>query len=489
MGSYIAICIVAAPFYILAVAGYWLLFKKAGRRGWEALIPYYADYIMLKLSGRPGWWVIWLFIPLGNLIVSVGIFIGFIKCFGKFTFRERAAGILLPFIYLPKWGADKNVQYLGPATTAEFKARYPESAHVSEPREWAGGILLSVLTAIFIRTFFIEAFVIPTPSMERTLLVGDHIFVSKLSYGARLPITPIAFPFANHTLPSFYVKAYWDGLQLPYFRLPGFSHVKRGNVVVFNYPQDTINNRPVDKREFYIKRCEGIAGDTFSVIDGQVYVNGKQSANPQEQEMEYQYTLRGAAINPQVLKDLNVVTYDGHEFAAMTKVSAEKLKGNPNIKSLTPVLSPKGKSDPLSGPVFPSYFPMHAYLSSKLPDYKWSVDNYGPIIIPKKGWTVKLDSMTFPLYERAIEVYENNKVQVSGKDILINGQKTDTYTFKMDYYWMMGDNRHDSEDSRYWGFLPEDHILGKAVFTWTSLDADAPLIRKIRWGRMFKAIN
>ena len=357
----------------------------------------------------------------------------------------------------------------------------------SAAREWTDAIVFAVIAATLIRTLFIEAYVIPTPSMERSLLVGDFLFVSKVNYGARTPMTPIAFPFAHHTMPLINTKAYWDGWELPYYRLPGLSTVKRGDVVVFNYPQDTINNRPVDKRENYIKRCQGIAGDTLSVVDGQVFVNGKAMETPPGAQMEYTYKTTGVDLNPDILNDLQITLYDGHLYPAMTQASANTLKGYSNVNSFAPVISPKGVSDP-NNPVFPHMFPMHVLLG-KIPDYKWSVDNFGPIIIPKKGWTVKLDSMTFPLYERAIEVYENNKVQVVGNDIIINGQKTNTYTFKMNYYWMMGDNRHDSEDSRFWGFVPEDHIVGKALFVWMSWDENASFFSKIRWSRLFRGIH
>ena len=488
IGTDIGILILASPILILSYAGYWRLFQKAGRHGWEALIPFYADYVMLKISGRPAWWIIWFFIPLASVIVGAGIIIDFIKSFGKFTFWDRAAAILLGFIYLPKWGFEKKTRYLGPSASAEFKETNPKSTITSTPVEWTQALLLAVITAMFIRAFFIETYVIPTPSMERTLLVGDHIFVSKVNYGPRIPMTPISFPFTHNTLPNFYIRSYWDGLELPYYRLPGFSEVKRGDVVVFNYPQDTINNRPVDKREYYIKRCTGIPGDTVSLIDAQVYINGKVQPNLPGEQLEYSYKTTGDDINPELLNRLHITTYEGHQYPAMTKASAAILKGYPNVKSLTPIISPKGKSDP-SNTVFPLYHPIHVMLTPKIPDYKWSVDNFGPIIVPKKGWTVKLDSMTFPLYERAIEVYENNKLQVIGKDILINGKKTDSYTFKMDYYWMMGDNRHDSEDSRFWGFVPEDHIGGKALFIWMSWDTDAPLFSKIRWDRLFNIIR
>jgi len=368
------------------------------------------------------------------------------------------------------------------------KKNNPNKKKKSATREWVDAIVFAVIAATLIRTFFIEAYVIPTPSMERSLLVGDFLFVSKVNYGARTPMTPIAFPFAHHTMPLIGTKAYWDGLELPYYRLPGFSDVKKNDVVVFNYPQDTINNRPVDKRENYIKRCQGTPGDTLSVVDGQVYVNGKAMPNPPGEEMEYSYKTTGEDVNPQILDELNITTYEGHQYPAMTKESANVLKEYSNVKSFTEVISQKGKSDP-SNAVFPHYYPMHVMLTPQIPDYKWSLDNFGPIIIPKKGWTVKLDSMTFPLYERAIEVYENNKVQVVGKDILINGKKSDSYTFKMDYYWMMGDNRHDSEDSRFWGFVPIDHIVGKALFIWMSWDDNASFFGKIRWSRLFRGIH
>ncbi|ASU36440.1 signal peptidase I [Mucilaginibacter xinganensis] len=365
----------------------------------------------------------------------------------------------------------------------------------SAVREWTDAIVFAVIAATLIRTFFIEAYVIPTPSMERSLLVGDFLFVSKVNYGARTPITPIAFPFAHHTMPLINTKAYWDGIQLPYYRLPGLSDVKKGDVVVFNYPMDADSPfyRPVDKRENFIKRCQGAPGDTLSVVDGQVYVNGKAAPNPPGEQMEYSYNTNGVDLNPQITDELKITLYEGHSYQAMTKESADKLKSYSNIKSFKQILSQKGVTDP-NGPVYPTnpghpVGPPNLMLNGRQPDFKWSVDNYGPIIIPKKGWTVKLDSMTYPLYERCIRTYENSKIEVKGSDIFINGKKADSYTFKMNYFWMMGDNRHDSDDSRFWGFVPEDHIVGKALFIWMSWDDTASFFSKIRWSRLFRGIN
>ncbi len=477
-------------FIILPYIGLYKLFKKAGQTGWQGVIPIYNAYVMIKLSGKPLWWIILVLIPIVNILFLMGIMIDFLKSFGKFSLKEQAAGIILPFIYLPKWGYDKETKYLGPAASPEFKEKYKKTLKKSTTREWTEAIIFAVIAATLIRTFFIEAYTIPTPSMERSLLVGDFLFVSKVNYGARLPETPIAFPFAHHTMPLIGTKAYWDGLELPYYRLPGLSDVKKGDVVVFNYPMeaDSPLNRPVDKRENYIKRCQGTPGDTLSVVDAQVYVNGKAAPNPPGEQIDYSYSTSGMPLNPQIKEDLKISDYGNVDYSTMTKDAANTLKGYSNIKSIKPNISPKGVSDP-NNPVFPNKYPINVLQNFKLPDYKWNVDNFGPIIIPKKGWTVKLNNTTFPLYERCIEIYENNKVQVAGNDILINGKKTDTYTFKMNYYWMMGDNRHDSEDSRFWGFVPEDHIVGKALFIWMSFDDNASFLNKIRWSRLFRGVD
>jgi signal peptidase I len=363
----------------------------------------------------------------------------------------------------------------------------------STTREWVDAIIFAVIAATLIRTLFIEAYTIPTPSMERSLLVGDFLFVSKVNYGARLPMTPVAFPFAHHTMPLIGTKAYWDGIKLPYYRLPGLSDIKKGDVVVFNYPMDADSPyyRPVDKRENYIKRCQGTPGDTLSVVDAQVFVNRKAAPNPPGEQIDYTVTSNTTdPINPQLYEELNATFYPTFPNPTMTKESADKLKGYSYIKSVVADVKPKGTAD-IMNPVFPNKYPRFYTLNNKMPDYKWNVDNFGPIIVPKKGWTLKLDSLTLPLYGRAIEIYENNKIEIKGNDILINGVKTNTYTFKMNYYWMMGDNRHDSEDSRFWGFVPEDHIVGKALFIWMSWDDsdNASFFNKIRWGRLFRGIH
>ena len=483
--------VVFVIFIVLPYIGLWKLFEKAGEAGWQAIIPIYNIYVMIKLCGRPAWWLIFMIIPAINLLVAIGITIDFLKSYGKFSFWEQAGGVLLPFIYLVKWGNDKETKYLGKAVTVEFKEKHKKALKKSTTREWTEAIIFAVVAATLIRTFFIEAYTIPTPSMERSLLVGDFLFVSKVNYGARLPETPVSFPFAHNTMPLIGTKSYTDLIKIPYHRLPGLSDVKKGDVVVFNYPMDADSPlyRPVDKQENYIKRCQGTPGDTLSVVNGQVYVNGKAAPNPPGEQVDYTVQTTGMDLNPEVKQDLEISDY-GNGGLTMTKSAAATLKGYSNIKSIVPNLK-LGKGDDLNNLVYPSNpaYPAYTALPFRLPDYKWNEDNYGPIIIPKKGWTVKLDSMTFPLYVRAIKVYEGNQVEIKGQDIYINGKKTDTYTFKMNYYWMMGDNRHDSADSRFWGFVPEDHIVGKALFIWMSWDDSADFLHKIRWSRLFKGVD
>ncbi|MDB5125485.1 MAG: lepB [Mucilaginibacter sp.] len=479
---------------ILPYVGLWGLFKKAGRQGWEAIIPFYNAYLMIKLSGRAGWWMILLLIPGLNFLVAIGITVDFVKSYGKFTLGEHIAGVALAFIYFPKWGFDKDTRYIGPSASPEFKEKYKTALKKTAAREWADAIIFAVIAATLIRTLFIEAYVIPSASMESSLLIGDYLFVSKVNYGARLPMTPVAFPFAHHTMPLINTKAYWDGIKLPYYRLPGLSNIKKGDVVVFNYPMDADSPlyRPVDKRENYIKRCQGTPGDTLSLVNAQVYINGKAAITPPNGEMNYRVKYDGSEINPQLITDLHledISVVNNTEFTVnTTAASANTLRGYSNIKSVTPNIAPAGRPDPLSGDVYPAKYPNYK-ITPNFPRFTWNVDNYGPIIIPKSGWTVKLDSLTFPVYGRAIEVYEGNKVQVVGKDILINGKKADSYTFKLNYYFMMGDNRHNSEDSRYWGFVPEDHIVGKALFIWMSIDDNASFLSKIRWSRLFNIIH
>ena len=395
-----------------------------------------------------------------------------------------------------------------------WKKRNTPDGKQTKVVEWVDAIIFAVIAATFIRMFFIEAYVIPTSSMEKSMLVGDYLFVSKTSYGPKLPNTPLSFPFVHHTMPlSKTKKSYVEWIQNPYKRIAGFGKVKNNDVVVFNFPEgDTVAvnvqnqsyyslvrqygrarvwqeketfgeiiSRPVDKRENYIKRCVGIAGDVIQLKDGQLFVNGKEQQHFPGMQYDNIVTTNGTGFNKKTLEQMNIAEEDRHEYSntqylfPLTQVNEQKIKSMKNVTSIKRTLVTAENWDQ-------STFPF----SSK---YLWNVDNFGPLEIPKKGQTVKLTIDNLPLYERIIDLYEANDLKVKDSTIYINGSPADNYTFKMDYYWLMGDNRHNSADSRSWGFVPEDHVVGKAVFIWLSLDKDQPFYNKVRWSRLFSFVH
>lgn len=347
-------------------------------------------------------------------------------------------------------------------------------------REWFDAIVFAVIAATLIRMFVIEAFTIPTPSMEKSLLVGDFLFVSKINYGPRIPNTPLSFPFAHHTLPlTKATKSYLEWIQLPYFRIPGFSKIKNNDVVVFNYPMEDF--RPVDKRENYIKRCVGIPGDKLEVIDKKLHINGEIAEVPEGMQQAYHVKTDGTRLNRKVLEKLDItegglVSNEGDYRLSLTNKNAGAIKDRfPNIKMVKPICDPENTFDP-------NIFP-------KQREFAFNKDNFGPIVIPAKGTEIALTIENLGIYERLITVYEGNSLDVDGESIFINGKETTSYIFQMDYYFMMGDNRDNSLDSRYWGFVPQDHIVGKAVFIWLSLDKNRTWFGRVRWSRLFSLIN
>ncbi|MEO6882621.1 MAG: signal peptidase I [Bacteroidia bacterium] len=492
-------------FAVSTVIGLWKLFEKAGEKGWKALIPIYNYYIWLKLIKKPWWWIFLIIIPGIDYMMLMVMSVALSATFGKKKTVDAVLAALIGFFYLPYIAFQKDTKYTQPSDKIENK---------SVTREWVEAIVFAVIAASIIRTFFVEAYTIPSSSMEKTLMVGDYLFVSKVSYGPRIPNTPLSFPFVHHSLPFFDdVKSYLEWIELPYLRLPGYEKVKNNDVVVFNYPEgDTVTTkvsnpdyyslcrhygravvwdnkeklgdvvyRPVDKQENYIKRCIGIAGDTILIKRAQVFINGKSTTLAQEAQAGYVVKTDGSYFNPEALKGLDITddprqTDSTSWLVNLPKENVEKIKNYVGIKSVQLDIADKEIFDE---DIYPNN-----------PHYRWNVDNFGPLYIPKAGATIKLDTTNLPLYSRVITAYEHNDLKTVGNKIFINGKESNSYTFKMNYYFMMGDNRHNSEDSRFWGFVPEDHIVGKAVFIWMSWKTTgANFIQKIRWNRLFSFID
>jgi len=485
----------------------WLVFEKAGRKGWETLIPFYNLWVFNKIIQKPIWWFLLLFFPFINVFVYMLMLVELVKGFEKNKLHEQFFAVVVPFIYFPILGLKSEEKFI----TADKRKKF-EKGFV---REWVDAIVFAVVAATIIRTFLLEAYTIPTSSMEKSLLVGDYLFVSKIAYGPKIPNTPISFPFVHHTMPlTESTKSYLEWINLPFFRFPGFGNVERYDAVVFNYPEgDTVSTRyqsnrsyyvlkkeygrnrlwtdkrnfgeiiyrPVDKRENYIKRCIGMPGDSIKIVNRQVYINGDASNNPAGMQFQYWVYTDGSSINPRILDKLNITEYSrmaqpGLFMFVLTEEAKAELNKLPIVKKIEPFNEAEGDWDE-------GIFPQDSR-------YKWNRDNYGPIYIPQKGVPIEINENVLPLYERLITVYEGNSLDIKDGKIFINGKAVNSFTPKYNYYWMMGDNRHNSADSRFWGFVPEDHIVGKAEFVWLSLDPNKSLFTgKIRWNKVFRLVK
>ncbi len=377
-------------------------------------------------------------------------------------------------------------------------------------REWLDAGVFAIVAATLIRTFFFEAYTIPTGSMEGTMLVNDYLFVSKLAYGPRIPMTPLAVPLVHNTMPVVGGKSYTEAVEWKYHRIPGFGHVERNDVVVFNYPcgdtvmaeqpendyyqacrsagRDRINKsftiitRPVDKKENYIKRCIGLPGDVLEIKNARVYINGQPNVLFPHSKLNYIVRTNGRA--PALDDDMELVQPLGNGIYMynLANDQVEIAKKSQNVVSVElSLMSANGTLIPAG--VAPSD-PAEWVFPLDTANYKWNRDNFGPLTIPKEGVTVSLTPQNIALYRRIIRNYEGNTLDEQNGKFIINGKEATTYTFKMDYYWMMGDNRHNSLDSRYWGFVPIDHVVGKAWFVWFS-----GTFRDIRWKRMLRGIH
>ena len=477
---------------VVHFVGTWKLYERAGRKAWEAAVPVYNAVILMQIIKRPKWWVVLLFFPIVNQLMFPIIWIETARSFG-FNKRKDTFLVLITFgLY---------IYYINYATEAPYK-----SDRSLKPRtglgEWVSSIAFAVIAATMVHTYVMQPYTIPSSSLEKSLLIGDYLFVSKFHYGARVPMSTIAAPMIHDTIPLLNKKSYLfddditkketslkNKLQLPYLRIPGFEKIKRNEIVVFNQPADTLLDmndfqpdrnyyKPIDKKTNLVKRCVGIAGDSLEIRDGYVFINGKQTELPYRAKPQYNFTVdtQGQRLDiNNLIKNFGVreggTTRDGKYVFTLTDKEAEKLGKHSKVKSITKNLLPKG----LDGDVFPH-----------VPSLGWNTDNFGPIYIPKKGATVKLDASSIPFYKRIISEYEGNQLDIIGENYFINGEKVDSYTFKQDYYWMMGDNRQNSLDARAWGYVPFDHVVGKPVFIWLSIDKDTG---SLRWERMFTTVG
>lgn len=461
------------------------------------------------------------------------IWVETLRSFGKRSSLDTFLGIVTLGFYL------YYINYTQPLNYISDRSLNPEN----KVADTVSSLLFAIIVATFVHTYFIQPFTIPTSSLEKSLLVGDFLFVSKMNYGARVPMTSVALPMVHDSIPLTKVKSYLSWPQLPYFRLPSFQKIAKNDIVVFNWPVDTVYQffdksdrkavtKPIDKKSNYVKRCQGTPGDNLEIKDGIVYIEGKPLALPERAKPQFEHTVYAAkgvsnellletgstefnrvyilkpnseeqinAVQPYILnasqnpdKSFTVITgfkgiplkvientgiyaqevYDAKNNVNLTLKAASDLRKNATIDSVVRFIAKK--TIKFDKGIFPH-------------NTNWTVDNFGPVTIPEQGKTVQLNQQNLPLYKRIIENYEGNTLENDGQNIKINGEIAKSYTFKQNYYWMMGDNRHRSEDSRYWGFVPEDHIVGKPVFIWMSWDTNGKGLGKIRWERLFATVG
>ncbi len=565
---------------ILVFIGLWKIFTKAGYKGWYSIVPFYNIWIALKIIDKKYWWFIYMLIPFINIYVTILIFIEFARCFSHRGLGYQILIALFPWVMLPLMGFNKD-EYVDPKTAPKYK--------IGAARDWAECIIFAIIAATIIRSMFFESYRIPSSSMEKSLLVGDFLFVSKIAYGPRVPMTVLSLPLMHHTVPLLNTKSYVEWIELPYHRLPGLGKIKRNDCVVFNFPDgDTLSTayqsnvsyyslikeygrtnvwtdkshfgdiitRPVDKRENFIKRCIGLPGETLKVENGVVYINGKRMESPKDYQLTYYVQIKdGYFFNEKELINVGVSKEDMqmmelYYYITLTKSQIQTLKTNPYIYNIQPTNENKGDYSLIvddNTPLFcqilfrPELGDIKAFLLSagisqeqvnglrnyptlplskeiikniKQVDYvekiepvlamkgyknrdlfpfsetfNWNIDNYGSVTIPKKGMQIALNDENEMFYGRCIRVFEGNTLEKRGNDWFLNNKKATSYTFKMDYYWMMGDNRHNSADSRYWGFVPEDHIVGKASFVWFSWNKDQKGLKKVRLNKLFRTVK
>ena len=517
---------------LLIFVGSQRLFKLAGVDSWKSLIPVYNIVKHLEIINRPKWWVILVFIPVINLLMIPVIWVEFIKRFNHNSKLDRVLVITTLGLYL------FYVSYVSKRT------KYVDNISFSNFERSLGSLVFAVVIATIVHNYILQPFVIPTGSLEKTLKVGDFLLVSKFHYGARIPSTVISFPMVHDTIPILKTRSYLKKPQLPYIRIPGFQEIKNNDIVVFNWPADTVRKffvkekgviKPRDKKSNYVKRAIGVPGDSLEIKDGIVYLNGQENKLPERAKPLYTYKIFSkdgvsssklknleidGFIRKFIIRNLSQESYNSlkanilsisntneNEYLIYTddqgipikkvrelNIDIREIIDNERELSLTFNDANKIRNSNEFDTIFRSIEKTNYMNSVFFPGNKrfnWNNDQLGPIYIPKAGEKIKLTIDDLPLYKKIIRDYENNEVEVVDNNIYINGEISSNYTFKQDYYWMMGDNRYNSEDSRVWGFVPFDHVLGKPVFIWMSIDGLFNGISnwKFRWDRVFTTIG
>ena len=519
-------------FNCLIFAGSQKLFRLAGVPGWYAIIPFYNIIKHLDIIKRPRWWIILVFIPVINLLMIPVIWVEFIKKFNHNSKIDRILVILtLGFYFF-------HVSYFS------SKTKLVDDISFSGFERSIGSFIFAIVIATIVHNYFLQPFVIPTGSLEKTLRVGDFLLVSKFHYGARVPSTVVTLPMVHDTIPIIKTRSYLKSPQLPYIRIPGFQEIKNNDIVVFNWPADTVRRffvkekgviKPRDKKSNYVKRALGIPGDTIEIKDGVIFINGKKNVLPDRAKPIFTYNIKSnegvssnklkelgieGFIRKFIIKNLSQISYEeisnyilsisntnDNEYLVYTDdfgiplsiirennlIISELIDSSREI-SLTYEDAFKIENSNLFDTIYRvtqskdlsnlNFFPNNK-------NFDWNNDYMGPIYIPKKGDKIDLSIDNLPLYKKIIKDYEFNDIVISNGRIILNNKEQNSYTFKQDYYWMMGDNRYNSEDSRVWGFVPFDHVLGKPVFIWMSIDGLFNGIQnwKFRWDRIFTTIG
>lgn len=501
--------------FLLTRIGLAVLFKKAGVQPWLAFIPIVSWWFWIKVVDRPKWYMIGMVIPCVNILFSFNITLDLMRSFGRFKFWQQLLGTVLTFIYLPIMAFSKDVKYLGGAGNPEWRKKNipPHKGG----REWADALLFALYVAGGMRALYFDLYQIPTPSMESNLMVGDFLVVSRAKVGMRIPMTPITVPVLAHK-ELLGVKAFSDIVELPYMRLPGWYTIKNNDVIVFNWPADGAEF-PVDKKDHFVKRCVGIPGDSLQVIGGQVYINRKELPRIGRQQKRYLLVMKEEMTQSFLLDhqlgDFRIpAQYETQRIIDL--LLKNKMKAMPvvyiytwpenaaeikNDKDRVRFITEWTAADPQEkGNVFPNN---HVEDQNY---FMWDQNDYGPIYLPKRGDKIKLTVSNWGYYKLAITKYENADMTYRDGKFYLNGVETDSYTFKYGYYWMMGDNRYNSSDSRFWGYVPEDHVVGKPLFTFFSMkkvigidEQNLPKVdphsntmdydtKGIRWDRIFRGI-